>query len=111
MAERAIGRGRDSAHAARQTLFSNNTAAESGDGRLLPTMQHVEESAFVKVFDGLSTLAWQCEAAQCQPLEVFTSSMQCAVKKAILNGMDADPTGCKRQCEALQQRVIIVPRG
>ena len=112
--KRAIEDCSEAAHVARLTLLSNNTATQPllnliADSGPLPTTQHVEQTASVKVFDSLTTLARQCKAAQCQPLEVFSRSVQCTTRKAILDGMIADRAGYARQCEALQQRITLPP--
>ena len=75
------------AHHAKLTLEYNNPATSpflkmlpsTGD---LPTMKQLEQKASDQLLKSLTKLAEQCAAAQCQPLEVFTRSMQCTARLA-----------------------------
>ena len=46
----------------------------------LPTMKQLEHMASVQVLESLTELANECAAARCQPLEVFTRSLQCLAR-------------------------------
>lgn len=84
--KRAMRGGREAALAAQQTLINNNPATQPflkslpADGPL-PTMQHVEQTASKQLLESLTKLAKQCSAATCQPLEVFSRSVQCTTHK------------------------------
>lgn len=56
----------------------------------LPTFKQLEQRASVQVLRSLTKLASQCAAAECQPLEVFTRSMQCMARMADLDCRDVD---------------------
>ena len=89
-----MGHGRETALAAKQLLVSNNPAAQSflamlPDDGPLPSLQHVEEQASKHLFKSLAKLAKQLEAARCQPLEVFTRSVQCTTHKTAMLSLAA----------------------
>ena len=85
--KRAMKGGKKAALAAKQKLISNNPDTQPllemlpVDGPL-PTMQRVKQQASERLLDSLTKLAEQCSAAQCQPLEVFTRSVQCTTHKS-----------------------------
>lgn len=85
--KRAMNNGREAAIAAKQILISNNPATRPflmmlpDDGKF-PTLKYVEQRAPARLLESLSLLADQCDLAGCQPLEVFTRSVQCTTHKA-----------------------------
>ena len=83
--KRAYRHSRDIATAAMLTLGSNNRATRPllmmlPDGGPPPTMKEIEQRASDELLESLTKLANQCAAAQCQPLEVFTRSVQCIAR-------------------------------
>ena len=80
--KRALSNSKQSVCSAKCILEMNNPATSDflrmlPDNGLLPAMKQVEERASAQLLESLTKLAKQCAAAQCQPLEVFTRSMQC----------------------------------
>lgn len=74
------------ARPAKETLIRNNRntqyfldliPSEGGP----PSLRAIEQSAPPDVFKTLSVLAQECAAAGCQPLDVFTRSLQCTPEK------------------------------
>ena len=92
--KRAMKDGRAAASAAKLILVSNNVATwpllsmlpEEGT---LPTVKQLEQKASDELLNSLTKLAEQCAAAKCQPLEVFTRSMQCTVHRAAAKSIAA----------------------
>lgn len=85
--KRAMRGGREAASTARQTLVANNAQthfllALIPDSRDCPSIRTIEQSAPSMLLDSLSLLAKQCASAGCQPLEVFTRSLDCKVHLA-----------------------------
>ena len=85
--KRALKDGAETAQTAKLTLISNNGATEPFLSMLpaagpLPTWQHVEQGASAELLKSLSKLARQCAADRCQPLEVFSHSVQCTARMA-----------------------------
>ncbi|CAL5223081.1 g5540 [Coccomyxa viridis] len=90
--KRAMNEGREAAMTAKQALISNNPATQPflmmlPDDGPLPTMQHVKQESSDELCDGLINLAKQCAAAHCQPLEVFTRSVQCTTHKTAMKSL------------------------
>ena len=84
---RAMEGGKKAALAAKGTLISNNPDTQPlldvlPENGPLPTVQQIEQKASDQLMMSLTKLAKQCEAASCQPLELFTRSMQCNTRKA-----------------------------
>lgn len=80
--KRPMQDGPQAVQAAKKTLISNNTATKPFLSALpaaapLPTCKHVERGASAELLRSLSKLARQCAANRCQPLEVFSRSVQC----------------------------------
>ena len=81
--QRVVQDGKGAVPGAKRNLCSNNPATclflmmLPDDGQF-PTMQQVEQKASGQLLEDLSKLVKQCEAAGCQPLEVFTRSVQCS---------------------------------
>ncbi len=108
--KRAAKDGREAASAAKLTLVSNNVATwpllsilpEDG---ALPTVKQVEDRASDKLLESLTKLAELCAAAQCQPLEVFTRSVQCTAHRAAANSIAAFLRMHKRQQQKQLQHV------
>ena len=111
-----MGGGREGIIAAWHTLVTNNSATKPMLRMLLeegaPTLSVVEQCASTELHESLSTLARQCEAASCQPLEVFTRSMQCTRRQADIQVMHfekwahlgtQDAQWCRKTVGALQQ--------
>ena len=83
--KRPMQDGPQAVQAAKKTLISNNTATKPFLSALpaaapLPTCKHVERGASAELLSSLSKLARQCAAARCQPLEVFSRSVQCTAR-------------------------------
>ena len=84
--KRAMRDGSEAALAAKQTLNNNNAATRPflkslPDDGPLPSMQQVEQTASTQLLESLAKLAKQCSAATCQPLEIFSRSVQCTTHK------------------------------
>ena len=99
---RAMQDGKDAALAAKQTLICNNPATRHLLDMLplempLPAMQQVEQDASDELLESLTSLAWHCAIAECQPLEVFTRSMECTTHKEIMDSISAKGAEYKRQ--------------
>ncbi len=107
--KRAAKDGREAASAAKLTLVSNNVATwpllsmlpEEG---ALPSMKQLEDKGSDKLLRSLAKLAELCAAAQCQPLEVFTRSMQCTAHRAAAPSIAACLRMQKRQQQKQLQR-------
>ena len=92
--KQAMTGGREAVNEAYETLLINNRTTLPmalficklllGEG-LLPTMQMMEQRASVEIWQSLTILAEQCKAADLQPLEVFSRSVQCTMRKAKVN--------------------------
>ena len=103
--ERAMKDGKDAACEAMLTLGTNSPATrfllvmlpEEG---ALPTMKDLEREASELCHGSLTFLAKVCAEARCQPLEVFTRSVDCTACKAALQAMSAPDGGV---CEKLKQ--------
>ena len=85
--QRAMQAGPDAAVAARHTLISNNPATQTllkllPDSGQLPTIQQLEQQESILLLADVMKLARQSEAANFEPLEVFTRSVQCTTRKA-----------------------------
>ena len=109
--KRAAKDGREAASAAKLTLVSNNVATWALLSMLpeegaLPTVKQLEDRATDKLLESLTKLGEQCAAAQCQPLEVFTRSMQCTAHRTAANSMAAILKMHKRQ---QQKKLQLVP--
>ena len=92
--KRAMKGGKEAAIAAKQVLVSNNVTtrhllAMLPDEGQLPTMQQVQQEASAELLESLTKLARLCEAARCQPLEVFTRSVHCTTHSAALESIKA----------------------
>ena len=78
----ATDSGSDVVHDARRVLVSNNPLTRcyldllQDDANLL-SLEALERTESPKPSEALTLLAEQCAAAGCQPLEVFTRSLQC----------------------------------
>ena len=111
--KRAMKDGMQGGLAAAQTLITNNPATQPlldllpKDGPL-PTIQQLEQKASVQLQISLTMLANQCKAAKCQPLEVFTRSMQRTTHKAGVDiiGMEFRP---KDRHARKRQRSVTLP--
>ncbi|CAL5223104.1 g5566 [Coccomyxa viridis] len=85
--KRATNTSRQASIAAGTTLSTNNPATQLMVEALLLqqdsplTMALVERWASADLHENLITLAKQCAAAGCQPLEVFTRSVQCTTRE------------------------------
>ena len=90
--KRAAKDGREATAAAKLTLVSNDVATwpllkmlpEDGP---LPTAKQLEQRASDGLLESLSKLASLFAAAKCQPLEVFTRSVECAAHSAAANSV------------------------
>ncbi len=83
--KRALTDGREAALAAMLILGSNNPFTRRflmmlSNSSPPPTMKEIEQRATDQLLEHLTELATQCARVQCQPLEVFTRSMQCAAR-------------------------------
>ncbi|CAL5218575.1 g269 [Coccomyxa viridis] len=83
--KRALTDGREAALAAMLILGSNNLFTRRflmmlSNSSPPPTMKEIEQRATDQLLEHLTELATQCARVQCQPLEVFTRSMQCAAR-------------------------------
>ena len=117
--KRAMTRGREAALNTRLTLIANNPVtahllAMLPDEGAFPTMQHVQQKACEHTLEWLTTLASQCAEAGCQPLEVFTRSVQCPWHEAAHGEMRAKRRTHKgrvfeRQQQAPQQHRDLPP--
>ena len=90
--KRAMKGGRAAAIAAQQTLVSNNPATQPflmmlPDDGPFPTMQTVEHQASEQLLESLTKLAEQYAAAHCQPLKVFSRSVQCTTNKSAIDSL------------------------
>ncbi len=74
----------------------------------LPTMKDLEQRATAQVLESLTKLASQCAAVSCQPLEVFTRSVQCdaRVKKLEHGGVQR---GAYEWQQQEQRRMPLAP--
>ena len=109
--KRAIRGGREAAAEAKLTLVCNNLATRPmldllPEEGLLPTVKHLEQRASDQLLQGLTKLANQCKAARCQPLEVFTRSLQCTAHRAAANS--SNHGRCQSQ-EREEQRMMLTP--
>ena len=82
--KRATLEGHAESITARARLFSNNkhtlvVLQFIRDDKELPSMKHIEQRLQRDDLDLLDLLARQCSAAGVQPLQVFTTSVQCGV--------------------------------
>ena len=109
---RAMGDGEEAAIAARLTLVTNNPATHPllqmlpTNGQV-PTMKQIERRASVQTLQSLSKLAKQCAGARCQPLEVFTRSVQCTTRKAVTERIVAQEGVRERQQRKHLQRASL----
>jgi len=114
--KRAGNEGIESVLAAKNVLSGNNKATESflalvPDKGEFPTLSAIEQSAPSAVLQSLALLAGQCALASCQPLEVFTRSMQCNTQVKAVQRFHGtwDPNFKFFQCEepVRKQRVTV----
>ncbi len=114
--KRAANEGIESVLAAKKVLSGNNKATESflalvPDKGVLPTLSAIEQSAPSAALQSLALLAGQCASASCQPLEVFTRSMQCNTQVKAVQRFHGtwDPKFKFYQCEnpVWKQRVTV----
>ncbi|CAL5218564.1 g255 [Coccomyxa viridis] len=80
--DRALKNGKEAMFAARLIMVANSLDTLPllemlPQQRPLPTVKQLQQRASDVLLDSLTKLTSQCAAAQCQPLEVFTRSMQC----------------------------------
>ena len=100
--KRPMRAGRQAMCAARLILVTNNIDTcplleMLPDQGPLPTVQQLEQRASDQLLKSLTELASQCAAAQCQPLEVFTRSLQCTMHRAAASSIAAKRRLHKRQ--------------
>ncbi len=102
--KRALTDGKQSMCSAKRILEMNNPATRLflqmlPDSGPLPAMKQIEQRSSNQLLQSLAKLAGQCAAAQCQPLEVFTRSLQCDARIAY-----AERRGVQRGAYDWQQR-------
>ena len=112
--KRAMKGGKEAAWEAKKTLHDNNIATSPFlmmvvEGGPLLTLKQIEQSASDEVLESLTRLASHCAAAQCQPLEVFTRSMQCRARTPLANIIALERDVYERQQEDDQQHAPPAP--
>ena len=110
--KRAMKDGRDAAYEAKLTLIANTPAAQPlllmlPEEGALPSMKDLEGEASDLCRNGLSVLVDVCTEARCQPLEMFTRSVECTVCKAALRKLTANGEASERRQQRPQQCGIL----
>ena len=109
--QEAMRDSKEAAMAARLTLTNDNPAmrpflAMMPENGPVPTVKQLEQRASDQLLESLTKLANQCAAAQCQPLEVFTRSMQSRVHMAAANSIAAMRGWYEQHRQSWQQQQL-----